>query len=71
MSLKIEFTQQNKTVELSQTDLQNLQQAVTYALNGGERIAMRSFGKIRVLGSGIHQAFNSQQPNNTIVQTDC
>lgn len=72
MSVTLHFSQQGQSVEVSEKDLHDLQNAVTFALNGGTSIASKKFGAIRVVTQGINTAFsagNSQQP--VIIQTDC
>lgn len=72
MSVTLHFSQQGQSVEMSEKDLRNLQDAVTFALNGGASIASKNFGAIRVESQGTNTAFSSKKSNQSAaIETDC
>lgn len=72
MSITLNFSTQKQSVTLSQKELIDLQNAVTFAIEGSGKIN-KSFGSICVETSGTIAAFrgvNHQQHTNRI-ETDC
>lgn len=73
MSITLNFSSQGKSIQLSEKELFNLQNAVTFALSG-RGIFAKNFGSIRVEASGSVAAFtDAVKSKQTIqrVETDC
>lgn len=71
MSITLNFSSQKQSVTLSDKELIDLQNAVTFALEGSGKIN-KNFGNIRVETSGTIAAFrgsNHQQQKR--IETDC
>lgn len=72
MSITLNFSSQGQSVQLSEKELFDLQNAVTFALNGKGRCS-KNFGNIHVEANGNISAFTDDrsQPNIQHVETDC
>lgn len=73
MGFTLNFSSQKKSIQLSQKELVDLQNAVTFALNG-RGIVKKQFGNISVETNGSINAFaNSSSENNAAphTETDC
>lgn len=73
MSTTLNFASQNQSVTLSEKELIDLQNAVTFALEGSGKIN-KNFGSIRVETSGTIAAFRGEknkQHHKQHIETDC
>lgn len=73
MSITLNFAAQKQSVTLSEKELMDLQNAVTFAMEGSGKIN-KNFGSIRVETSGTVAAFrgaNHPQKNEQRIETDC
>ena len=75
MSITLNFSSQQKSVQLSEKELHDLNNAITFALSGSS-ISSKKFGSIHVETNGRTTAFSQKQtgaktPTNDVVQTDC
>lgn len=73
MSFTLNFSSQNKSIQLSQKELFDLQSAVTFALNG-RGVIKKQFGNVCVETSGSINAFanaTNKKQNIPNIETDC
>lgn len=73
MSITLNFSVQNQSITLSEKELIDLQNAVTFAIEGSGKIN-KNFGSIRVETSGTIAAFrgaNNSQQSKHHIETDC
>ena len=69
MSITLNFAAQNQSLTLSEKELIDLQNAVTFAIEGKGKIN-KNFGSIRVETTGTVAAFRSAN-NKQHIETDC
>lgn len=71
MSITLNFSSQKQSVTLSDKELIDLQNAVTFALEGSGKIN-KNFGSIRVETSGTIAAFRgASHQQQKRIETDC
>ena len=73
MSITLNFSAQGQSIQFTEKELIDLQNAVTFALNGSG-VSNKKFGNIRVETNGGLTAFSgsgNQKQNIQRIETDC